>query len=162
MLLLFDRLKKMDFDVSYKRKEDVQLHHVLLPRVLPKERGDLYQVEHDLMTLMVRTMENLSESLPSKTMKLFQTLEKVHTERTPIIVSNEINALGPGDTFAMFVRFQHSMIMIHVPSNKNSDNIDNAVVATFPGSLHPNEVYNHNSDMEVHFLDIFKLDFFRF
>lgn len=145
----------MDFDISYTHKEDVQLHQVLLPRVLPQEKGDLFKVEHDLMDLMAKSVEKLAKLLPSKTVKLFRSLQKVHTERTPIIVSNEINALGPGDTFAMFVRFQHSMIMIHIPSDEISNNIQNAIVATIPGSLHPNEVYNHESDMEVHFSQYF-------
>lgn len=141
---------EMDFDVSCKHKEDVQLHYVLLPRVLPQEKGDLYQVEHDLMTLFVRNVEDIAASLPSKTVKLFQSLQKVHKVRTSVIVSTEIKALGPGDTFAMFVRFQHSMIVIYVPSDENLDDIKNAIVATIPGSLHPDEVYGGNQiDLEV-------------
>lgn len=55
-----------------------------------------------------------------------------------------------GDTFAMFVRQQHTGIMIHVPSNEKIDDINNVIVSTIP-AIRPSVVYNHNSDYEVIF-----------
>lgn len=138
-------------DEIYTRDEDTQLYHVLLPRVLPQENCDLYKTEHDLLNEMVENVKSLSHCLPQKTVKLFQSMQKVHTEntRTPEIIANEINALEPGDTFAMFVRFQFCAIMIHIPSDEKPGNIQNAIVATIPGSLHPNEVYKYDNDIEV-------------
>lgn len=140
---------KRSVDMNYQHDEDEQLHHVLLPRVLPSEKGNLYKTEFILMNQMVNNVESLTDFLPSQTVKLFQSIRRIHTERSPTLISNEIRALKPGDTFAMFVRFQHNTIMIHVPPNENAENIQNAIVATIPGALHPNEIYKHESDMEV-------------
>lgn len=138
-------------DENYARDEDSHLLHVLLPRVLPQTKGDLYKTEHDLLNQMVESVRGLSKWLPAKTNKLFQSMKKVHATRTPEIVAQEINALEPGDTFAMFVRFQHCTIMIHIPDNEQPGHIQNAVVCTIAGSLHPDEVYKHDSDIEVRF-----------
>lgn len=137
-------------ELGYQRNEDVRLHHVLLPRVLPQEKSNrLFETELDLLNQMVETVEELVVSLSPKTVKLFQSMRRIHTERTPPVVSDEINALGPDDTFAMFVRFQHTAIMIHVPSDEKTNNIQNAIVATIPGNFHPDEVHQHGSDMQV-------------
>lgn len=59
-----------------------------------------------------------------------------------------------GDTFAMFIRHQNCAIMIHVPANElinTADEPENVIVATFPGSLHPRDIYENenSSDLEV-------------
>lgn len=59
----------------------------------------------------------------------------------------------------MFVRLQHTGIMIHVPSNEEIDNVKNVIVSTIP-TIHPGEIYSHDSDYEVIF-DIFNM-FFHF
>lgn len=145
-------------ELGYQHNEDVRLHHVLLPRVLPQEKSNrLFETELDLLNQMVKNVEDLVVSLSPKTVKLFQSMRKVHTERTPAVVSDEINALGPDDTFAMFVRFQHSVIMIHVPSDEKTNKIQNAIVATIPGNFHPDEVYTHESDMQVIFAYVYSM-----
>lgn len=55
-----------------------------------------------------------------------------------------------GDTFAMFVRLQHTGIMIHVPSNEKIGDIKNVIVSTIP-TIHPGVIYDHDSDYEVIF-----------
>lgn len=151
---LFNRLtKNMDADVdmtlSYEHKEDVLLHHVVLPRYLPQERSpNLYDVELDLMSKMAKNVEDLSDFIPSKTVELFQRLQRVHTMCTKETISREINALQPGDTFAMFVRLQHTGFMVHVPKTETVDNVQNVIVSTIP-NLHPVDIYQHDTDYEV-------------
>lgn len=129
---------------------DVILHHVLLPRVLPQEKSPkLYEVELNLMTQMVKNVVNLVKcGIPSKTVELFRSLHEVHMKCNKENISKAINSLQPGDTFAMFVRLQHTGIMIY---KKDSQNI---IVSTIP-SLHPEKIYKHDSDYEVifHFLN---------
>lgn len=131
------------------RNEDVLLDHVILPRVLPQTKTpNLYETEFDLMKKMVENVENLSNFIPTKTVEMFQRLKRVHEMRTKEDISKEINALCPGDTFAMFVRFQHTGFMIHVPSTEAINNVRNVVVSTIP-NLHPDQVYESNGDFEV-------------
>lgn len=128
------------------------MHHVILPRVLPQQKSRfLFSTELELLNRMVKNVEHLAESLPPKTVDLFRRLQRVHTECTPQVVSTEINKLRPGDTFAMFVRFQYCAIMIHVPDDEQVDDIQNVIEATFPGCVHPREIYTYDGDIEVHF-----------
>lgn len=64
-------------------------------------------------------------------------------------IAHEINKLRPGDTFAMFVRMQHTVLMIHVPLNESSDDVQNVIVSTFSWNLHPGQTNNHESVFEV-------------
>lgn len=126
------------------------LYHVVLPRVLP----DGYLQDHEnqelsLLSIMVQTVESNSEWIPSATVRLCQRLKLTHMSRTPETISNEIDKLQPGETFAMFVRRQNTGIMIHMPSEQVSNAEKTVTVVTFPGSLHPKEIYNHTSDLEV-------------
>lgn len=141
-------------EVDSQEVQDTLLTHIILPRFLPQQKPRFYH-ELDLMSRIVDTVENLDEWIPSKTVELMQKLRRVHFECTPQVISEEINALRPGDTFAMFVRRQNCAFMIHKPSNgmvKVEDEIaSNVIVATFPGNLHPGEIYKHDSDIEVNF-----------
>lgn len=122
------------------------LNHVFWPRVLPQKRApNIYTIEMDMLRNMMKSLENLVEWIPEKTLELFQGLQRFHTECTPQNVSNAINSLKPGDTFAMFISRQRCAIMIHVPPNE----AENVIVASIPGSLYPSEVYSHDSDVEV-------------
>lgn len=51
----------------------------------------------------------------------------------------------------MFVRRQNCAIMIHMKSVEanEANEFGNVIVATFPGNLHPSEVYKYDSDIEV-------------
>lgn len=127
------------------------LNHVVLPRVLP----DGYLKDHEdhellLLSTMVQTVETNSEWIPSATVRLFQRLKRIHTiSRTPETIANEINLLQPGETFAMFVRRQNTGFMIHMPTEQVSNAEKSVIVLTFPGNLHPKEIYKHSSDLEV-------------
>ena len=148
--------EKMDdddvpMDLAIDHNEDELMIHIILPRILPQEKSSkLYKTEVDLMKKMVENVENMANVLPSKTVALFQRLHRVHMVRTKENVSHEINALCPGDTFAMFVRLQHTTIMIHVPSNEKINDVKNVIVSTIP-TLNPDEIYKYNSDFEVIF-----------
>lgn len=151
----------MDMDVdmntdmrSSLEEQDSLMHHIILPRVLPQSKSPyLYETEFVLLKQMVESVEILKEWIPLETVKLFRCLKTIHPKGTPQTVSTAINNLGPGDTFAMIVRFQHCGIMIHVPLTEKAGNIQNVIVATFP-NLHPNEIYAHESDIEVIFFKI--------
>lgn len=142
----------VDMKLSSDPNQDDLLYHVILPRVLPQEKSprSLYHTELDLMLKMVANVEDLSDSIPLKTVELFQRLRRVHMTLTKENISREIKDLNPGDTLAMFVRFQHTGLMIHVPMNEQCDDIKNVIVSTIP-NLHPNEIYKHYTDFKVIF-----------
>lgn len=126
------------------------LNHVVLPRVLPEGyHKDHEDQEMTLLSIMVQTVEKNSEWIPSATVRLCQRLKRAHMSRTPETVSTEISKLQPGETFAMFVRRQNTGLMIHMP-NEQVPNVEKTVnVVTFPGNVHPKEIYDHTSDLEV-------------
>lgn len=121
------------------------MNHVVLPRVLPQEKSvDLHGDEISLMSIMVENVERMAKYLPRNTVGMFQRLKRVHQTRTGECIAGEINALKPGETFAMFIRRQNCAFMVHKTAKESE-----VIVATFPGNLHPREVYEHQSDIEV-------------
>lgn len=150
--LEIDGIKSKNGHLCPLEKQNILLNHIILPRFLPQSNTpQFHQTELQLFDEMYENVMDLSEVIPSKTVALFKSMHKVHHKLTPTDVSKEINALQPGDTFAMFVRRQNCTFMVYVPPDENIANgrPQNAIVATFPGRLHPNEVYKCDSDIEV-------------
>lgn len=138
----------VNMKLCFQHDEDVLLHHVILPRVLPQEESEsLYQTEIDLMRKMVKTVKDLDTFLPSKTVEFFERLERTHLQCTKENISHEINELRPGDTFAIFMSFERTTFMIHVPLDGHNNDVQNVIVSTFP-------IYMQENDFEVIF-DIF-------
>lgn len=137
-------------------EENELLHHVVLPRVLPQEKSEnLHSTELEIVKQIVNISETLKELekewLPPKTIELLVTLARIHMECTPQTISTNINKLGPGENCAIFVRSQQCVITIHVPLNEKGNDVQNVIVATFPGSLSSSEIYSHDSGIEVIF-----------
>lgn len=133
--------------------QDILLKHVILSRHLPQEKTRITDVGVELMNRMIENVENWAECLPMKTVELFRRIKRVSLECTKEIISEEIDDLQAGDTFAMYVRRQNCVILIHALPDADliDEHTPNIIVATFPGSLHPSEVYAHESDVEVCF-----------
>lgn len=125
------------------------LHHIVLPRYLPQERSPNFATEElELLKRMVKNVENLSDVVPINTLQMMRSLEDFHQKPYPKTIKYNINKLQPGETFAMFVRAQNCALMIHMLPEAAADS-ENIVIATFPGKLHPKEVYANPSDLEV-------------
>lgn len=139
-----------DRDEEAEEKENASMFHIILPRVLPKtKQDDPIKIGIELMDSMVDSVQSFSESIPRETCQLISNLQRIHQNCTPQYISDLIKRLGPGDTFGMFVQAQHCAIMIHVPRDEPKNNIQNAIVATFPGNVQTSDVYDHESDIEV-------------
>lgn len=144
--------------LAEQKKQDLLLTHVILPRFLPQENSHhLDEIEQQLLHEMVATVFSLSAQVPIKTIKLFESLQKIHDNMTPCRISSEIRALQPGDSFGLFVRRQRWMFMIHAPLPGKDENAANCeprevIVATFPANVRPSEIYKHDSDVEVIFV----------
>lgn len=130
--------------------DDMLMDHVLLPRVLSQKSPEkLFNTEVYIINQMTRIADDwATKGLPPKSAELLQMLMTFHIECNPKNISENINNLQPGDNFAMFVREQHCAILFHVPSKENADDI---IVAVFPGSLDPSEIYiiSQDSGIEV-------------
>ena len=153
---LVDSLSNMmgsDKNPTPQQKQDMLLRHVILPRLLPQEKSSYFhQTELQLIHEMIQNVVNLYPKIPFQTAKLFLSFFQIHKELVPneSTISKEINELKPGHSFAMFVRRQNCMFVIHAPPNQPTNTAPQEVfVATFPGNLHPDEVYQHDSDIEV-------------
>lgn len=140
----------MDSDMEIDDKEDDchLIHHVVLPRVLPKKMYNT-STDLDLMYKMVCNIKSLAKYIPAKTVDLFRKLIAVYADCTPEAISNTISNLDPGETFPMYVQEQGYALTIYVPTDEQVNNVQNVIVATFPGSLDPNEIYSHDSGLEV-------------
>lgn len=137
--------------------QNILLDHVILPRELPKKKSS-FNHEQALIDQMIENVDNLSDLLPQKTVKMMKRLKRVNYECTSAVVSELINELRPGDTFSMFVRKQNTAIIFYVPDHTGVDNDgkpDNIIVATFPGCLHPRTIYENESDVEVNYFNEF-------
>lgn len=132
--------------------QNMLLNHVLLPRVLPQEKVRFIH-EQTLIIQLIENVENVSEWLPEKTVEMMDRLKRVTRECTRTVVSEIINDLEPGDTFSMFVRRQNCTIMFYIPPTEENSigEPQNIIVATYMGTLHPNEIFKHESDIEVSF-----------
>lgn len=128
------------------------LYHIVLPRVLPQERFKDYDQQNlELLWILAEEIES-SEWIPPATKNFFNSFKKTHTTRTTETITQEINALKPGESFAMFIDCQNCALMIHMPLKGNNEHVDettSVVVSTFPGNLHPKEIYVQSSDLQV-------------
>lgn len=145
----------MDSDNKELENQNKILHHVVLSRILPPLENEL-----ELVQQMIESVENVATWIPDKTVELFQRMKRLNLEPTEDAVSNEIDGLKPGDTFAMIIRRQYAVIMIHLlpDANIQDEQAHNVIVATFQSSVHPKFIYEHDSDLEV----IYSIYFFKF
>lgn len=134
-------------------KQNILLNHVILSRNLPQDQVEYPEDGLTLMDEMIENVKHLAKWIPTKTVEMFERLQRVNQELTETVVSEEISKLSPGDTFAMVISSQYSVIMIHVLPNANLHNKQehNVIVATFPSSLHPQHIYESDNDLEVIF-----------
>lgn len=126
------------------------LNHIVLPRYLPQKRSPNFCAEElELLKRMVQTVESFPEEMPENTLQMMRSLADFHVQKPfPKTIKLNIRDLQPGGTFAMFVRSQNCALLIHMLP-KAPANSENIVVCTFPGKLHPKEVYDNPSDLEV-------------
>ncbi|XP_055301272.1 uncharacterized protein LOC129567922 [Sitodiplosis mosellana] len=148
----YDSTSDDDLDSDPNLEEDSLIHHVVLPRVLPNKTSEnLHETELELIDQFVKIAKDFKEWIPPKTLELLLALQSYHHGCKPLTVWMDINKLGPGDNFAMFIRRQHCAIMIHVPPDEIPNDVQNVIVAAFPGRLHSSEIYHRESDIEFNY-----------
>lgn len=139
----------VDVQLEHQILHENLFRHIILPRsVLPRRTPNFLTDELELLRRMAETVAQFGGYLPASTLKMMRSLAKVHSNLTANAIMEEINGLHPGETFAMFVRYQNCAIIIHMLANVPDDG-NNIVVATFPSKVHPEEIYRNPSDLEV-------------
>lgn len=137
--------------------ENDLLDHVLLPRLLPQtKRNNLHDLELDLLSRMAELVEVQDEWIPAPTVKMFENLYHVQAECQPETIFEQINDLKPGGTFALFVKGQNCVFVVYMPLTDDNDqpepdDLTTVIVATFPGSMDPKDIYKNFGDFEVSF-----------
>lgn len=136
--------------VSELETQNILLNHVLLPRVLPQEKVR-FNHEQEIIYQLIDTVEDASDYLPNKTVEMMDRLKRITRECTKTVASEIINELEPGDSFSMYVRRQNCTVMFHIPSADVDSLVEpeHIIVGTYMGTLHPKEIYNHGSGIEV-------------
>lgn len=139
-------MESMDEDDDGMDSNDFILSHVVLPRYLPPLNSD-YSEQLNLLNELLRNVFD-APIIPMRTLALFKQFKKIHIDSTPdtlkTALSIQLGSLLSGDTFAMFVRGQNTTLIIH-----KSDLSDDMILATFPGDVDANKVYELDSDIEV-------------
>lgn len=125
------------------------VNHIVLPHVLPTCRSNDFEDENSaLLELMQVSIKSSADLLPTSTVRLFDTLKNIHSNRASEAIHGEINALKPGDIFAMFVHHQNTGIMIYMLPEQNDEENKNVIVSTWD-SVSPKKIYEHSSDLQV-------------
>lgn len=143
----------MGDDSDVEVDNEFMLNHVVLPRYLPEKRPQ-YPQQLALISELLKAISYLNDWIPPKTVEFFKRFEKLHSNGTSTsssLIREQIDSLGADDTFAMFVRRQYCTIIIHKLSE--NDGLNDVVVATFPGDLSSSQIYKHESDIEVIFIE---------
>lgn len=101
--------------------------------------------ELELLKRLTKSVESLSNFIPANTLEMMRSLVDVHVSVKPNTIEDKLSNLQPGETFAMFVRSQNCAISFH----RDPEEPEDIIVTTFPGKVHPKEVYNHVGDLVV-------------
>lgn len=140
------------FFVCRQATYEVLLHHVILPRVLSTvlEKNNIEEQELMLVADLTASIEQCAKYLPPSIIMFFRKFKQLHNNRDAKLVSQQINELQPGETFAMLLKKQHTVFMIHMPKEKSGI----ANIATFPSRCDAKQVYDYlssdlNMDLQV-------------
>lgn len=155
--------------------------HVVLPRDISKKiLNDAEKQDHMLIDRMTKTIEESTFCIPDRIVTTFRRFKQVHSDCSAQNVSEQINGLEPGDTFAMLIRNVKCVFMIHRPCvDAKYENIDSSdsesshtsdsaesrsqcadksemvTIASFPSAIDPKDIYSHSSDLQVIFIYYF-------
>lgn len=120
------------------------IHQVVFGKEPPKTS---VENERKLLREFIATIVEFQRHIPPQTLRLMQQFQKTLLEPNTEDVCQRINALVPGDTFAMLIRAQDTVFIIHMPDDK--DIFENVHVATFPASFPANVIYGSCGDLKV-------------
>lgn len=90
-------------------------------------------------------------------------LKRATHEHTCTVISEILNKLEPGDSFAMFIRRQNCVIMFHISLTETGNTGDplSIIVGRFIGTLHPRELFDQENEIESYFSEVnFNFSFF--
>lgn len=108
--------------------------------------------EQAIVIQLVETVESVSEWLPMKTVEMMDRLKRV--TRECCIEDHRRTGAGRFVFNACSSSKHHHNVLCFIP--KTGDNISeesqNIIVAKFMGTLHPREMFEHESGIEVRFL----------
>lgn len=146
-------LSNLSLDPSDEKDlENDLLNHVLLPRFLPHTKHtESYEHELELLQRMVELIEVQDEWIPTSTIEMLRNLNYIQADCLPETIFEQINALTPGNTFAMFVKCQNCVFVIYMPPTdiKKPNETTTVILATFPGNFDPKIINKTIDDFEV-------------
>lgn len=127
------------------------LNHVILPRSLPIELPqNALNEEKVLISRMTEAVISCAGWIPDRIVCNFQRFKRTHGDLTGKTVSRQIDALEPGDTFAVLVKRQQCVFIVHMPlSERDADGIKMVQIGTFPSAATPKEIYKCSGDLQV-------------
>lgn len=127
------------------------LNHVILPRSLPKELPE--NALNDEMVLIAKMTEAVISCtgwIPERIVRNFQRFKRTHSNLIGKTVSQEIDALEPGDTFAVLVKGQQCVFIVHMPlCERDVYGTKMVQIGTFPSTPPLKEIYKCSGDLQV-------------
>lgn len=170
------QVKNEKSTTEHTQSQENLLNHILLPRFISAAASiEAFGQEITLLSRLCETVRSSSQWMPASTVRLLASFERIHqSNESEATIHDELNKLGPGETFAMFVRRRNTVFMCHMPAlpakRHGVDESTPLIVATFDGQVEAKEIYASPMDLMVgsegilpcfnHFLYFF-LDFLR-
>lgn len=134
-----------------KKTYESVLNHVILPRTLPKELPEnAANEENVLISRMTEAVVSCAGWIPERIVRNFQRFKRTHSDLTAKTVSRQIDALEPGDTFAVLVKQQKCVFLVHMPlSEEDAYGTKMVQIGTFPSAASSKEIYKCSGDLQV-------------
>lgn len=134
-----------------KKTYESLLNHIILPRSLPKELPEnAINEEKFLISRMHEAVVSCAGWIPERIVRNFQRFKRAHSDLTGKTVSRQIDALEPGDTFAVLVKRQQCVFMVHMPlCEEDAHGIKMVQIGTFPSVASSKEIYKCSGDLQV-------------
>lgn len=122
--------------------------------VLPRHLSSLLLVEHErkLVGLVLDAMGDPNEISANKTVKMFQSFQKLHPLVNADAVAAELRNLQPGEMLALYVRRQNTCLTVyHTPTAASILTAEpkEYIVSTFPVLFDNKDVQDCESDLHV-------------
>lgn len=148
-----DEVTEIDINLESDNEINLEIdliNHVVLPRYLPQVTQS-YEHELQLLQRMVELIEVQDEWIPKETIEVLRNMMDIQVNCLPVTISEQINALTPGKTFAMYVKNQNCMFVIYMPANEieKPNEATTVIVATFPSDVDPKFINRTIDDFEV-------------
>lgn len=127
------------------------LNHIILPHFVPDDANA--DIEHQTSTILAhwkKVIRDAAAWLPAATVAMVEGFVRVYESPSANTIKTNIGRMEAGSTFAMYVKWQNTAFVCHMPAYAGEPNeATEVIIATFPGQVAAKSVYGGGVDLEV-------------